>query len=196
MIVKRSIVGAEPGEYDELEHHLTQKLNTPLDWPEDSRLTVRNVARIADAVACDTAYSRAANGHLIDLFAALPLPGTAEGQGFWKRIRDAGGHAAWNIIPANMGGPFFDRIRDGNEGGIASRVLHFLKELSPSQRNDVAEVIGSALEAETIGVSGRYGGELWLRDAEMSAWRVALASRREFETGQDRKRFFEAWRNA
>lgn len=196
MIVKRSIVGDEPGEYDELEHHLTQKLNTPLDWPQDSHLTVRNVARIADAVTCDTAYSRAANGHLIDLFAALPLPGTTEGQNFWKRIGDAGGEAALNIDPANMGGPFFDRIRDGNEGGIASRVLHFLQELSPSQRNDVAAVIGSALETDTIGMSGRYGGELWLRDAEMSAWRVALASRREFETSHDRKRFFEAWRNA
>lgn len=196
MIVKRSIVGEEPDEYGELEHHLTQKLNTPLDGPEDSRLTVRNVARIADAVTCDTAYSRAANGHLIDLFAALPLPGTLEGQDFWKRIGDAGGEAALNIDPANMGGPFFDRIRDGNEGGIASRVLFFLKELSPSQRNDVAEVIGSVLEPGTIGVNGRYGGELWLRDAELSAWRVALASRREFETSRDRKRFFEAWRNA
>ncbi|MCX4626602.1 hypothetical protein [Streptomyces sp. NBC_01443] len=196
MIVKRSIVGEEPGEYDELEQHLTQKLNAPLDWPEDSGLTVRNVARIADAVTCDTAYSRAANGHLIDLFAALPLPGTTEGQDFWKRIRDAGGQAAWNIVPANMGGPFFDRIRDGNESGIASRVLFFLTELSPSQRNGVAEIIGSALASDTIGVDGRYGGELWLRDAEMSAWRVALANRREFETDRDRKQFFEAWRNA
>ncbi|MDH6541018.1 hypothetical protein [Streptomyces sp. SPB4] len=196
MIVRRSIVGEELNEYDELEHHLTQRLNTPLDWPEDSRLTVRNVARIADAVTCDTAYSRAANGHLIDLFAALPLPGTAEGEDFWKRIGDAGGDAALNIDPANMGGPFFDRIRNGNEGGIASRILSFLKELSPSQRNDVAGVIGSVLEPDAIGVGGRYGGELWLRDAEMSAWRVVLARRREFETSQDRNRFFEAWRNA
>lgn len=45
-------------------------------------------------------------------------------------------------------------------------------------------------------LSGRYGGELWLRDAEMSAWRVALAGRREFEAAQDRERFFEAWRRA
>ena len=67
---------------------------------------------------------------------------------------------------------------------------------SPTQRTDVAEVIGSALENGTIGVSGRYGGELWLRDAEMSAWRVAVASRREFETAQERGQFFEAWRDA
>ncbi|MFC4464293.1 hypothetical protein ACFPH6_06890 [Streptomyces xiangluensis] len=196
MIVNRRIGSEQPDEYDELEQHLTQKLNVPLNWPEDSGLTVSHVAEIAAAATCDTAYSQAANGHLIDLFAALPLPGTAERQGFWKRIGDAGGDAALNIDPANMGGPFFDRIYGGNESGIAYRVLSFLEELTPSQRTAVAEVIGSVLDNGTIGVSGRYGGELWLRDAEMSAWRVALASRREFETAQDRERFFEAWRRA
>lgn len=196
VIVNRRIGGEEPDEYDELEQHLTQKLNVPLDWPEDGGLTVSHVAKIAAAAACDTAYSQAANGHLIDLFAALPLPGTTEGKDFWERIRDTGGSAAWNIHPANMGGPFFDRIHDGNEGGIASRLLSFLQELTPAQRTAVAEAIGSVLDNGTIGVSGRYGGELWLRDAEMSAWRVALAGRREFETAQDRERFFEAWRRA
>ncbi|MCX4643190.1 hypothetical protein [Streptomyces sp. NBC_01446] len=196
MIVNRRVSSEQPDGYDELEDHLTQNLNAPLDWPEESGLTVSQVARIAAAASCDTAYSQAANGHLLDLFAALPLPGTTEGKSFWERIRDAGGGAAWNIHPANMGGPFFDRIHDGNEGGIASRVLSFLEELTPSQRTDVAEVIGSALDNGTIGVGGRYGGELWLRDAEMSAWRVVLASRREFETSQDREGFFEAWRRA
>ncbi|MFZ3568172.1 hypothetical protein ACOKM5_14575 [Streptomyces sp. BH097] len=192
----RYISGEQPDDYDELEQHLVEGLNTPLDWPMDSSLTVSHVAKIASAATCDTAYSRAANGHLIDLFAALPLPGTTEGIAFWKSIRDAGGSAAWNIIPANIGGPFFDRTQNGNEGGIASRVLTFLEELTPSQRTDVAEVIGTALGGTPVGVSGRYGGELWLRDAEMSAWRVALAGRREFETAQDRERFFEAWRRA
>ncbi|WP_328639802.1 hypothetical protein [Streptomyces canus] len=194
--MNRRIGSEQPDEYDELERHLTQKLNVPLDWPEDSGLTVSHVAKIAAAATCDTAYSQAANGHLIDLFAALPLPGTTEGKDFWERIRDTGGSAAWNIHPANMGGPFFDRIHDGNESGIASRVLSFLEELTPAQRTAVAEAIGSVLDNGTIGVSGRYGGEMWLRDAEMSAWRVALASRRELETAQDRERFFEAWRRA
>lgn len=196
VIVNRRVGSEQPDEYDELEQHLTQKLNVPLNWPEDSGLTVSHVAKIAAAATCDTAYSQAANGHLIDLFAALPLPGTEEGEGFWKRLGDAGGSAALNIDPANMGGPFFDRIYDGNEGGIASRVLSFLEELTPSQRTAVAEVIGSVLDYGTIGVRGQYGGELWLRDAEMSAWRVALAGRREFETAQDREGFFEAWRRA
>ncbi|MCX4726976.1 hypothetical protein [Streptomyces sp. NBC_01306] len=196
MIVNRYFGSKQPDEYDELEQHLVQDLNAPLDWPEGDGLTVSQVAQIASAATCDSAYSRAANGHLIDLFAALPLPGTPDGSAFWRRILDAADEAAWNIVPANMGGPFFDRIHEGNEGGIASRVLSFLEELTPSQRADVAEVIGSSLDKSTVGVSGRYGGELWLRDAEMSAWRVALASRREFEAAQDRERFFEAWRNA
>ncbi|WP_405654439.1 hypothetical protein OHU25_32380 [Streptomyces sp. NBC_00117] len=196
MIVKRYFGNKQPDEYDELEQHLTQNLNAPLDWPEDGGLTVSHVAKIASAATCDSAYSRAANGHLIDLFAALPLPGTKDGDTFWERIVDVADSAAWNIVPANMGGPFFDRIQEGDEAGIAYRVLSFLQELKPSQRADVAEIIGSALDTNTVGVDGRYGGELWLRDAEMSAWRVALATRREFETAQDRERFFEAWRNA
>ncbi|MCX5226811.1 hypothetical protein [Streptomyces sp. NBC_00233] len=191
--MNRRVDSEEPGEHDELEQHLIGQLNSPLDWPQGGGLTVSHVARIAAASACDTAYSHAANGHLIDLFAALPLPGSTEGKGFWERIRDAGDSAAWNILPANMGGPFFDRIREDNEAGIAFRVLSFLEELTPAQRTKVAEVIGSALDG---GASGRYGGELWLRDAEMSAWRVALASRRESETAHERARFFEAWRNA
>ncbi|GAA2135795.1 hypothetical protein [Streptomyces synnematoformans] len=194
MIVNRHIGSEQPDQDDELEQHLVQELNTPLDWPEDSRLTVSHVARVAAAASCDTAYGQAANGHLIDLFAALPLPGTEEGQAFWRRIREAGGNAALYIDPANMGGPSFDRLYDGNEAGVAGRVLGFLGELTPSQRTAVAEVIGSVLDYGTIGVKGRYGGELWLRDAEMSAWRVALASRRQFETAQDRQQFFEAWR--
>ncbi|WP_406342464.1 hypothetical protein [Streptomyces sp. NBC_00648] len=196
MIVNRRISSEQPDEHDELEQHLVGKLNVPLNWPEDSGLTASHIARIAAAATCDTAYNHAANGHLIDLFAALPLPGTTEGKDFWDRIRDAGGSAVWNIHPANMGGPFFDRIHGGNEGGIASRVLSFLEELTSTQRTDVAEAIGSVLGNGTISVSGRYGGELWLRDAEMSAWRVALSSRRAFETAQDRERFFEAWRRA
>lgn len=194
VIVNRHIGGGQPD--DELEQHLTQQLNTPLGWPEDSDLTVDHVVRIAAAVTCDTAYGHAANGHLIDLFAALPLPGTEEGQSFWKRVRAAGGGAAMYIDPANMGGPFFGYLRDGNEGGVASRVLSFLQELSPSQRAAVAEEVGSALDNDTVGVSGRYGGELWLRDAEITAWRVVLASRRQFETTKDRERFFEAWRRS
>ncbi|GHC89525.1 hypothetical protein GCM10010349_77410 [Streptomyces flavofungini] len=100
VIVNRYCGSKQPDEYDELEQHLVQNLNTPLDWPEDGGLTVSHVANIASAATCDSAYSRAANGHLIDLFAALPLPGTPEGSTFWRRILDAAGEAAWNIVPA------------------------------------------------------------------------------------------------
>lgn len=196
VIVNRHVSGGQPDEYDELEQHLTERLNVPLDWPADSDLTVGHVVSIAAATTCDTAYSRAANGHLIDLFAALPLPGTEEGRSFWDRLGDAGGSAALDIDPANMGGPFFDRARTGSEGAIASRLLSFLEELTSSQRVAVAEVIGSVLDVGTIGVGGVYAGELWLRDAEMSAWRVVLAGRRQFETAEDRDGFFEAWRRA
>ncbi|WP_128377435.1 hypothetical protein [Streptomyces cavernae] len=183
-------------EDDELTQHLTHQLNTPLDWPKDGGFNTEHVARIASAAACDVSYNQAANGHLVDLFAALPLPGTPEGDEFWRSLRDAGGSAAWNIVPANAGGPFFDYLLNGNEAGIAGRVLSFLEKLDDQQRDAVAEVIGRALDRNTFAAGGRYLGMLWLRDAETTAWHVLLASRRTHETEDDRKRFREAWSNA
>jgi hypothetical protein len=182
-------------EDDELAQHLTRHLNTPLDWPEEGGLNTGHVVSVASAAACDISYNQAANGHLVDLFAALPLPGTPQGREFWDSLRNAGGEATWNIIPANAGGPFFDRVINGNEGGIASRVLSFLEELDGQQRDAVADVIGGALGHHGFGVGGRYLGKLWLRDAETTAWHVMLASRRTYETSDDRRRFLEAWGN-
>ncbi|MFD7458692.1 MULTISPECIES: hypothetical protein [unclassified Streptomyces] len=154
------------------------------------------VARIASAAACDVSYNHAANGHLVDLFAALPLPGTTEGEEFWAALRDVGGDAALYIDPANAGGPFFNYLTHGNEAGIASRVLDFLGKLTDQQRDAVGGVIGGALKHGTFVASGPYLGKLWLRDAETTAWHVLLASRRRNETEDDRKRFLEAWSNA
>lgn len=191
MIVRRYL-----GEDDELARHLTHELNTPLDWPESGGLNTEHVASIAAAAACDVSYNHAANGHLVDLFAALPLPGTHEGDEFWASLGRAGGDAALYIDPANAGGPFFDYLINGNQGGIANRVLDFLGKLDDQQRDDVAAVIGGALKHNTFVASGPYLGKLWLRDAEATAWHVLLASRRTNETEDDRKRFLEAWGNA
>lgn len=179
------------GKDDELAQHLVQELNTPLDWPEEG-LSTGHVARIASAAACDVSYDQAANGHLADLFAALPLPGTPDGAEFWRSLGQAGGDAALYIDPGNAGGPFFERILESNEGGIADRVLSFLGELSDQQRDAVADVLGDALARDTFTGGSRYLGRLWLRDAETSAWHVLLASRRT----DDRTRFLEAWGNA
>ncbi|MGW0886393.1 hypothetical protein [Streptomyces sp. NPDC002671] len=191
MIVRRFL-----DEDDELAQHLVHQLNTPLNWPEAGGLNTGQVAKIASAAACDVSYNQAANGHLVDLFAALPLPGTPEGDAFWGSLGDAGGDAALYIDPGNAGGPFFDRLVRGNEAGIADRVLSFLGELDNQQRDAVAEVIGDALAHDTLVAGGRYLGQLWLRDAETTAWHVLLARRRLHETEDDRKRFLEAWGNA
>ncbi len=180
----------------ELAQHLVQQLNAPLDWPENGGLNTGQVAEIASATACDVSYNQAANGHLADLFAVLPLPGTPEGDDFWGALEEAGGDAALYIDPGNMGGPSFDRLARGNEAGIADRVLSFLAELDDQQRDAVTKVIGNALAHDTLVAGGRYLGQLWLRDAETTAWHVLLARRRLHETQDDRKRFFEAWGNA
>lgn len=191
MIIRRFL-----DEDDELAQHLVQQLNTPLDWPEGAGLTTGHVAKIASAAACDVSYNQAANGHLIDLFAALPLPGTPNGNEFWVALGNAGGDAALYIDPGNMGGPSFDRLARGNEAGIADRVLSFLAELDDQQRDAVTKVIGDALAHDTLVAGGRYLGQLWLRDAETTAWHVLLAKRRLHETQDDRKRFLEAWANS
>jgi len=180
----------------ELAQHLLQHLDTPLDWPEGQCLNTGHVAKIASAAACDVSYNQAANGHLIDLFAALPLPGTPDGNAFWGALEEAGGTAALYIDPGNMGGSAFDRLARGNEAGIADRVLSFLAELDDQQRDAVTKVIGDALAHDTLVADGRYLGQLWLRDAETTAWHVLLAKRRLHETQDDRTRFFEAWGNA
>ncbi|GED85703.1 hypothetical protein [Streptomyces sp. 6-11-2] len=97
------------------------------------------------------------------------------------------------IVPANAGGPFFDYLVGGNEAGIAGRVLSFLAELDDDKRDGVAELIGGALDV--IGSAG-YFGNLWLRDAETTAWHVLLASHRKHDTGEARERFLAAWRSA
>ncbi|MEV6021371.1 hypothetical protein [Streptomyces sp. NPDC051997] len=178
---------------DELAQHLTNRLNSPLDWPKAGDLDTEHVARIAAAAACEVSYDHAANGHLVDLFAALPLPGTSEGREFWRSLTLVGGDGALNIVPGNAGGPFFDRLLDGNEAGIAGRVLSFLEELDEEEHNAVADLIGAALDL--LG-DAQYLGKLWLRDAETTAWHVLLASRRQHATAEDRERFLRAWRNA
>ncbi|MEU8695955.1 hypothetical protein [Streptomyces sp. NPDC048665] len=180
MIVRRSL------DDDELAQHLARQFNIPLDWPTDGGLNTGQVAKIASAAACDVSYNQAANGHLVDLFAALPLPGAPEGNEIWGALGDAGGSAALYIVPDNAGGPFFDRLIRGNEVGIADRVLSFLAELDDQQRDAVTEVIGDALAHDTPVAGGRYLGQLWLRDAETTAWHVLLARRRLHETEDDR----------
>ncbi|MFF5846370.1 hypothetical protein ACFY74_33410 [Streptomyces massasporeus] len=63
------------------------------------------------------------------------------------------------------------------------------------QHDAVTKVIGDALAHDTLVASGRYFGQLWLRDAETTAWQILLAKRRLLEAQDDRERFFEAWCN-
>ncbi|MFJ4633920.1 hypothetical protein [Streptomyces sp. NPDC088847] len=71
-----------------------------------------------------------------------------------------------------MSGPTFDRLARGNEAGIADRVLSCLAELDDQQRDAVTQVIGDALAHDTQAAGSRYLGQLWLRDAETTAWHV------------------------
>ena len=150
-------------------------------------MTAAHVANIASAAVCDVAYDQAANSHLLNLLAGLPLPGEDD---FWRNLRNAAGTQNTYLLPANVK-HMVSRAADG-EGGLADHILCFINELSAEQRAEVAQVIGDTISGIGPG-DARHTGELWLRDAEITAWRVVFARHR---TVKDRAEFFEAWRNA
>jgi hypothetical protein len=182
------IVDHDVHEDDELAKHLQQHLNIPLDWPVGG-LTVGHVANIAVAAACDVAYDQAAGSHLLDLLAALPLPGDGDG-GFWQELWTAAGSQNTNLHPTNVG-PMV-RFAAAGEGGLADHILSFINELNTDQRGDTARLIGSTLSGIGSSTAERTG-ELWLRDAEITAWRVLLARHQAPKASAE---FFHAWRNA
>lgn len=181
MIVERHV-----HEDDELAQYLQQYLNIPLDWPEEAHLTAAHVANIASAAACDVAYDQAANSHLLDLIAALPLPGD---DSFWTDLWHASGSSY--LLPTNIRHAVV-RAAHG-ESGLASFLMSFIADMNTEQRGAVAKLIGDTLADVAIEGAERIG-ELWLRDAESTAWRVLIA--RQNDTPKSRARFFEAWRNA
>ncbi|MFE6170671.1 hypothetical protein [Streptomyces sp. NPDC056464] len=66
--------------------------------------------------------------------------------------------------------------------------------MTPSQRVAAGEVIGQALvESDRLpDLQTQVIGELWLRDLELTAWRVLHADRRSDDPA-GRKAFPDAW---
>ena len=181
MIVERHV-----HEDDELAQYLRKHLNIPLDWPEEAQLTAAHIADIASAAACDVAYDQAANSHLLDLIAALPLPGE---DSFWTHLWQASGNAY--LLPVNVKHAVSQAAH--GESGLASHLLSFVAELNNDQRTAVARMIGDTLSDLAI-EDDQHIGELWLRDAQITAWRVLLAG--HSNGTKNRGQFFEAWQNA
>ncbi|MFF4519244.1 hypothetical protein [Streptomyces mirabilis] len=149
--------------------YLERHLNLPLDF--EGPFTVRH---LADVAVLATAHSSgfAATAHLVSLMAGIPVPTdeSEEREGFWFRFWRASGTAYF--MPVNMKHSVLAAL-DGDGTSLADRLLTGLSEMSPEQWAATAAVVGAAL-AEGISPlkEPELLGELWLRDAQLTAWRV------------------------
>ncbi|MFF6877476.1 hypothetical protein ACFY9S_19475 [Streptomyces sp. NPDC012474] len=82
----------------------------------------------------------------------------------------------------------------GEGTALARQVLSAVDEMTPPQRVAAGEVIGQALvESDHLpDLKTQVIGELWLRDLELTAWRVLHADRRSDDPA-GRKAFLDAW---
>ncbi|MFD8613413.1 hypothetical protein [Streptomyces sp. NPDC059631] len=177
-----------PDASDPLSHHLAQRLGLSPQL-EGDRLDVERIADIAVlAAAHSDGYAAAA--HLLGLLAALPAP-TEAGEQFWSSLWRSSGTAY--LLPANIKGLVL-RSLAGEGAALAGQLLSAVDEMTPPQRIAASEVIGQALaESDHLPVlKSRVLGELWLRDLELTAWRVLHADHKSADPGR-RQAFLDAW---
>ncbi|MFF1711909.1 hypothetical protein [Streptomyces sp. NPDC058268] len=156
---------------------------------EAGQLDVEGVAGIA-VVAAAHSDGYAATGHLLGLLAALPSP-TKEGERFWSDLWRSSGTAY--LLPVNIKALVL-RSLEGEGICLARQILSAVDEMTPPQRVAAGEVIGQALaESDHFpDLKTQVIGELWLRDLELTAWRVLHADRRSDDPA-GRKAFLDAW---
>ncbi|MEU0900773.1 hypothetical protein [Streptomyces massasporeus] len=156
---------------------------------EAAQLDVERVAGIA-VVAAAHSDGYAATGHLLGLLAALPAP-TKAGERFWSDLWRSSGTAY--LLPVNIKAPVL-RSLAGEGTALARQVFSAVDEMTPPQRVAAGEVIGQALvESDHMpGLKSQVIGELWLRDLELTAWRVLHADHRS-DHPAGRKAFLDAW---
>ncbi|WP_327410424.1 hypothetical protein OG458_35875 [Streptomyces sp. NBC_01281] len=156
---------------------------------EAGRLDVEGVAGIA-VVAAAHSDGYAATGHLLGLLAALPAP-TKAGEHFWSEMWRSSGTAY--LLPANIK-TLVLRSLTGDGTALARQILSAVDQMTPPQRLAASEVVGQALvESDDFpDLKTEVIGELWLRDLELTAWRVLHADRRSDDPA-GRKAFLDAW---
>ncbi|MFF1280732.1 hypothetical protein [Streptomyces sp. NPDC058299] len=159
---------------------------------EAGRLDVEGVAGIA-VVAAAHSDGYAATCHLLGLLAALPAP-TKAGERFWSDLWRSSGTAY--LLPVNIKALVL-RSLAGDGTALARHILSAVDEMTPPQRVAAGEVIGQALaESDHLpDLKTQVIGELWLRDLELTAWRVLHAERR-WDDPAGRQAFVDAWTSA
>jgi hypothetical protein len=97
------------------------------------------------------------------------------------------------VLPVNIKDPVL-RSPAGEGTALARQILSAVDEMTPPQRVAAGEVIGQALveSDRRPDLKAQVIGELWLRDLELTAWRVLHADRRSDDPA-GRKAFLDAW---
>lgn len=174
-----------------LSHQLEQRLG--LDPRRDAGGI--DVERVADIAVIASAHSDgyAATAHLLGLLAALPAP-TEAGENFWSDLWRSSG--SLYLLPANIKSCVLSAL-SGDGADLAGQILSAVDEMTPPQRLAAGEVLGQALaESDHLpDLKTQVIGELWLRDLELTAWRVLHADRKSADPAE-RKAFFDAWAGA
>ncbi|MFD3511640.1 hypothetical protein [Streptomyces sp. NPDC058657] len=131
-----------------------------------------------------------ATGHLLGLLAGLPAP-TKAGERFWSELWRSSGTAY--LLPVNLR-ELVLRSLAGEGAPLARQILSAVAEMTPPQRLAAGEVIGQALaESDHLpDLKTQVIGELWLRDIELTAWRVLHAGHRA-DDAAGRTAFADAW---
>ncbi|MGW1551843.1 hypothetical protein [Streptomyces sp. NPDC002346] len=155
---------------------------------ECGRLSVEQIADVAMlAMAHSEGY--AATAHLVSLWGGLPSPSDGDGD-FWHRLWRASGTAIF--LPANINHQVL-RALSGDGVGLADQFLTAVSEMDAGERIAAALLLGEALEARDLsGYKPALLGELWLRDAETTAWKVLYAARKR-TTYDDQAEFQRGW---
>ncbi|MEU9125100.1 hypothetical protein AB0C96_35585 [Streptomyces sp. NPDC048506] len=178
-----------PRQPESLGDYLYQHLNLPLDF--EGPLTVQHIANVALLATAHSA-GYAATQHLVSLMAGVPTPTDEPYEDFWFKFWQASGSAYF--MPGNMKHSVLAAL-DGVGTALADRMLTGFSEMSPEQWAATASVVGDALEDQLSPLKQAEGnGELWLRDIQLTAWRVLYAASTPLGW-EERMAFREGWKS-
>ncbi|WP_351233826.1 hypothetical protein [Streptomyces sp. NPDC002133] len=173
---------------------LTAYLRQHLNLTPDFAAGQLSVEQIADIALLATAHSAhyAATSHLLSLVAGLPIP-SDEPKDFWFQLWQASGTPV--LMPTNVKGQIL-RALDGDGAGLADQLLTAMTDMNSEERTAAAALIGQHL-ADHAGLPENEGpglGELWLRDVDITAWRLLYADRTR-PTWESQTAFRNGWKN-
>ncbi|MFJ3856148.1 hypothetical protein ACIPRL_07975 [Streptomyces sp. NPDC090085] len=129
---------------------------------------------------------------LLRLVELLPLP---DGRSkFWRELATAAGENGDALLPANLQAGVVQAV-DGKTLPLAMQLTYVVQVMTDADREAAAVVLGRALcwPLERIEDENPHLGRMWLRDVELTAWRVLFATAPQPRTDEEREHFKRVW---